>query len=152
MEKHMPTPNKNSQSVNYVFFQEAKMGSNKSFSGRFWTAIVLTLIIIGQVQAVSAHPNGNNIQQEPGCFMQTRVDPRDYYPIEGIGVPNAAHVERELVCFAGEEAAARQINIVLAGQRSVCALEVLVDPRDYYPIEGIGVPAGRHAVLREVCN
>ena len=129
------------------------MSANKKYAGRIWAVVILMLLILGQARAVSAHQPGSYIQQQqPGCVMQARTDPMDYYPNGQASVPTASHAKWEILCFLDGEASSRELRDHLAGTYSECGVEVRVDPRDYYPIEGTGVPAARTAVWQVVCS
>ena len=133
--------------------QEVKMATNKQYAGRVRVVMILMLLILSQVKVVSAHQTGSDLQQQrPGCVVQARVDPRDYYPIEGPSVPTASQVKWEVVCFAEGEAAAQHLMNTLAGYHSECGFAIRIDPRDYYLIEGTGMSTGRYAVWQEVCT
>jgi hypothetical protein len=99
MEKHTLTPNENNHGGNRVF-EEVKMGTNKPYSRRFWAAIILMLLILGQVTAVSAHQPGGDFQvgSQTICGLEVHVDPWDYYPIEGSSVPTGRNAIVQVVC------------------------------------------------------
>ena len=121
-------------------------------TGRIWTVLFLTGMALGQVRTAHAHPSGFFAQQDPICFVMAKVDPQDYYPIQGNGVPTARHVTWELECSLGTgPAAVEQPGNTLIAHKAGCVQEVRVAPQDYYPIQGAGVPTGRTAVLVEVC-
>ena len=129
------------------------MNTTKQASRRFWAVMIAALLILGQVKAVSAHQPGGDFQQQgPGCKMVQRVDPAYNYQLRSGSVPPDILTYWDVVCFAEVEAASLQVNNSLMGIHTICSPEVRVDPWDYYPIGGSGVPTGRNAVLEVVCT